>query len=124
MFAFLFGKKKSFGPQNGALSSEHTQDEIHSVLNQNYTSEYHFNQVSFRQPGIAYHSPLLQFQSYPDNSLQGAGTVVQRFFRPFEAQTVNQVNTPVTSGTSGIIAGVIASQPLIDTTRSAGTVGD
>jgi hypothetical protein len=124
MLKFLFGKKKSFGPQAGALSSEHTADSPHAVLNQNYTSEYHFNVVGFRQPGPAYHAPMLQFQTYPNNELQGAGTLVQRFMRPFEPQTYNQTLQPVTSGTSGILAGVIASQPLIDTTTSnLGTVG-
>jgi hypothetical protein len=123
MFNFLFGKKKSFGQNAGAVSSVHTQDEIHSVLNQNYSSEYYFTNAGFPGPGPAYYNPMLQFQSYPKNSMSGAGTLVNRFMRPFEPQTVNQNLAPVTSGTSGILTGAIASQPLIDTTRS-GTVGD
>lgn len=85
--------------------------------------EYHFNTVGFRQPGIAYHSPLLQFQTYPANLVQGnGGVLVQRFFRSFESQWLTQPLQPVSGGTSGTITGQTAFQPLVDTTNNS-TVG-
>lgn len=81
--------------------------------------EYRFNTVGFRQPGIAYHSPLLQFQTYPANLVQGhGGVLVQRFFQPFEPQWLNQPLQPVSGGTSGTITGQTAFQPLVDTSSN------
>jgi hypothetical protein len=77
---------------------------------------YRFNTVGFRQPGIGYHSPLLQYQEYPRNLVQGnGGVLVQRFFQPFEPQWLNQPLQPVSGGTSGTITGQTAFQPLVDT---------
>jgi hypothetical protein len=116
----LFSRKKKV--QQGALSSEHSNDIPALVLNRMYTSEYHFNVVGSPQPGQAYVSPLLQFQSWTNAEVQGAGTLVQSYFKPFEPQYANTQLQPVTSGTSGILTGAMASQPLVDTT-SIGTVG-
>ena|ERR1700722_432820 len=79
--------------------------------------DYHFNPVPVaRQPGPAYHAPLLQFQEYPPTAIMGnAGIQVGQFFRPFEPMTVNQVNTPVVTGGSGYIQGQFYGAPLIDT---------
>lgn len=85
--------------------------------------EYRFNTVPTPQPGPAYHSPMLQFQTYPKNLVQGhGGVLVQRFFQSFEPQWFNQPLQPVTGGTSGTISGQTAFQPLIDTSNNS-TVG-
>jgi hypothetical protein len=115
----MFGK-----PEPQAVSSGTAMQQTGiATPNQNiYEEEYHFTKVGFRQPGIAYISPLLQFQEYPQNSIQGAGTVVQKYFRPFEPLTYDASLQPVTSGTSGVLTGGIYTQPLIDTTNQ-GSVG-
>jgi hypothetical protein len=83
---------------------------------------YRFNTVGFRQPGPAYHAPLLQFQTYPETSLSGnGGVLVNRFFHSQEPQWLNQPLQPVNGGTSGIITGQTAFQPLIDTSNTSNT---
>jgi len=84
---------------------------------------YMFNPVGIPLPGQAYHAPLLQFQDYPQNMVQGAGVLVQSFFKPFEPQWLTQQLQPVTGGTSGTIAGQVFFQPLTDTGNNASNVG-
>jgi hypothetical protein len=70
-------------------------------------------------PGVGYTTALMQFQEYPENLVQGhGGVMVARFFKSFEPQFSNAVNTPVNAGTSGTIAGQVWAQPLTDTTSS------
>lgn len=88
-----------------------------SVPNARADFQYHFNSRPLeRNPGVAYHSPLLQFQEYPQNMVEGNGGI--HYTKPFEAFQPNFHTTalqPIVSGTSGDIHGQIFYQPLMDT---------
>ena len=82
--------------------------------------QYHFNpRPVARQPGPAYRSPLLQFQEYPKNLVEGWGGIAyKRGFMPFEPLTQIVEHNSVVSGTSGIIHDQIYFQPLADTSAN------
>lgn len=86
--------------------------------------EYHFNPQRLPNgPGPAYVSPLLQFQEYPRNVVEGWGGIAyKRGFQPFESLGAVVQNRPVVSGTSGIQHGQVFYQPLADTNGNT-TVG-
>lgn len=120
-------KEKSINAQVGGTGwNIPTGEQLgHNLVGLSNTAhaDYVFNPVGTPQPGPAYHAPMLQFQTYPKNLVQGhGGVLVQRFFQPFEAQWLNAPLQPVNGGTSGTITGQVAFQPLIDTTQNS-TVG-
>lgn len=82
--------------------------------------DYHFNPVPInRTPGPAYVSPLVQFQEYPRNVVEGWGGIAyKRGFQPYESMTAIAQNNPVASGTSGIVHGQVYYQPLADTSSN------
>lgn len=82
--------------------------------------QYHFNPRPLpRNPGPAYHMPLLQFQEYPKNLIEGKGGIAYKeSFKPFEPLTGTVTHQSVVSGTSGIIHDSIYFQPLADTSSN------
>jgi hypothetical protein len=118
-------KQTAVNAQTGATGMEipYSQSFGNNLVNQVHP-EYNFNPVPVPQAGPAYHAPLLQFQTYPQNLVQGhGGVLVKRFFHSFEPQWLNQPLQPVNGGTSGIITGQVVSQPLVDTTGANTSVG-
>jgi hypothetical protein len=119
----LFGKAKNSPAPEDDEPSKLTQTDVVGLSGSALENispnqfQYHFNPRPLqRNPGPAYISPLLQFQEYPRNVVEGWGGIAyKRGFQSFEPMTVHQVNTPVPSGTSGIIHDQIYYQPLADT---------
>lgn len=82
--------------------------------------QYHFNpRPPVKTPGPAYISPLLQFQEYPRNLVEGWGGIAyKRSFQPFEPLTEIVQHQAIASGTSGVIHDQIYFQPLADTSAN------
>lgn len=119
----MFGKAKAQAPAEyeppPAIGSRDVMGMSGSALEMNGRApfEYHFNPVPInRTPGPAYVSPLLQFQEYPKNVVEGWGGIAyKRGFQPHEPLTAFAQSRPVPSGTSGVIHGQVFYQPLADT---------
>jgi hypothetical protein len=84
--------------------------------------KYLFGSSPVPQPGSAYHMPLQQFQSYPANRPQGAGTLVGRPMRAEAKQWGIEILQQVAaSGNgSGTTTGQVISQPLVITQIASG----
>jgi hypothetical protein len=75
---------------------------------------YLFGSSPVPQPGTAYHSPLQQFQEYPQNRPQGHGVIVGRQSVLQSPQIPVGIVPVVSAGNgSGTVQGQIIFQPLV-----------
>lgn len=118
----LFGKAK-MQPNAQNKSSPITATDVMGMsgsASESNVFDYHFNPVPLmRTPGPAYIAPLLQFQEYPKNLVEGKGGIMyHQSFKSFQPLTETTQNRPVISGTSGITTGQVYFQPLTDTSSN------
>lgn len=84
---------------------------------------YRFTNPGTPLPGPAYYNPLKKFQTYPQNMVQGGGTLVEKPFINQTPQYGNEFLAPIVSDWSGGGAGPngqIIAQALINTQAAQG----